>query len=255
MHLLDVVLSFDGFTYTDGDGEERTIDLLPGLSSEEIARLEPRFPCRLPEEVRELVACTAGLAVRQGCSINSPTDEVELEELRFLGTNEAPHNSGPTGFPCICWPVLAPDGCGNFWTVDLRPDSREWGPIYFICHDPAVCAYQARDLTEFVGQIRELLTDTNNNSPLVRMRRTAVYNIWADRSATLTHAQALADDAPLAAFAAQIGPAHTYVDLRKAKIGDGFSLKHEPILRHGSERIFAYRTPVSLWNRLFGKRA
>ncbi|MFY7920836.1 MAG: SMI1/KNR4 family protein [Gemmatimonas sp.] len=257
MSLTEQVLALDRLAYVNSDEEEQTIELLPGLSPAEIDQLAAEFPCAIPEELRALVARTAGISSDAHSVIASPTDTVSFrcrDALRFLGSDEGPYRD-PRTYPCICWPVLASDDCGNFWTVDLRPDSREWGPIYYVCHDPAVIVYQARDLGEFVTQLRALLFDKDDSSPIARVKDHFRFEVYRGRSATLDHAAMLAGDDAMRAFATKLGPAYNYVDLRRAEIGHGVTLMHDPVERHGHERLFAYRTPVSLWNKLFGRAA
>jgi hypothetical protein len=256
MTLTEHVLALDHLAYVDGDGEQQTVELLPGLSPAEINELAAKFPCPIPEELCGLVARAAGIVGGEGSIIASPTDTVSFrdqEALRFLGAGDGPYDVRT--FPCICWPVLASDDCGNFWTVDLRPDSREWGPVYYVCHDPAVIVYQAGDLTEFVAQLRALLFDQDDSSPIARVHRHHTGEVYTGRSARLDHAAMLAGDEHMRAFAAKLCPAYTYVDLRDPKLGQGVTLMHDPVERYGDERLFAYRTPVSLWEKIFGRTA
>jgi hypothetical protein len=88
-----------------------------------------------------------------------------------------------------------------------------------------------------------------------KIDRWAADEIYLGRSATLDHAAMLAGDDAMRAFAAKLGPAYTYADLRQPTLGHGVTLMHDPVHRHGHERLFAYRTPVPLWKRLFGRAA
>ena len=53
----------------------------------------------------------------------------------------------PAGLP------IAADGSGNFWVLDLTPDTVEVAPVFFHCHDAPVLLYQAPDLATFLDEV------------------------------------------------------------------------------------------------------
>jgi hypothetical protein len=160
-------------------------------------------------------------------------------------------------FPCAI--SIAGDGCGNFWVVDLTTSSTTWGPIYFACHDPPVIAYQAADLREFVEQWLRL-GNRDKTSTLGRTFDAAVTRIWGENPGVITFEAGVASSDPsLGAFARSLGDSFVLVDLRRARVGDGFSWgRFGPdtvVRRHGASALFAYQKPPpkkSLLQRLFG---
>src|SRR5689334_8432785 len=48
---------------------------------------------------------------------------------------------------------MLPDGFGNFWVVDVDPETGVWGAVFFACHDPSVIVVQAPDLATFLQQL------------------------------------------------------------------------------------------------------
>jgi hypothetical protein len=133
----------------------------------------------------------------------------------------------PAGLP------IAADGFGNFWLLDLTPEAAWPVPVFFLCHDPPVVLYQSADLDAF-------LRDASEDSPL---DEDALFTVWRTNPGTLDHAAALAADAELHAFAAELDERFVFVDLRSPASGDGFSWgRYGPrteLRRHGYARLFA----------------
>jgi len=142
----------------------------------------------------------------------------------------------PAGVP------VAHDGSGNFWV-------RDQIPIFFLCHDPPVVLYQSADVETFVSE--------------PSLDRDALFKVWRENPGTLDHAAALAGDAELRAFAAELDERFVFVDLRAPVSGDGFSWgRYGPrteVRRHGDARLFAYAPPPERERRglrsLLGRRS
>jgi hypothetical protein len=217
------------------------LELQPPLSSAEIDALEGELPCRIPEEIRELLATCAGFG-----------DGGVFEEVDFTARGFSFDQSDvfPHGHP------IAADGFGNFWVVDLLPESTTWGPIYFACHDPPVVLLQSPNVQEFVRELfrfhrppyRSLIDDVHEDR---------LFEVWRRNPGVKTHAACLASgDQVLAAFARECGPKFEFIDMREAAVGFGFSWGRRgrsEVRRYGHHPVFAYRKPDGLWARLTRK--
>jgi hypothetical protein len=224
----------------DEDGEEDTLRLLPAATPQELASLEAGLPCPLPASVRELLAFTRGFE-------NGP-----LESVDFAGP---PGGFGmeeifPHALP------LAHDGSGNYWIADLHADSTDWAPIYFACHDPPVIAFQSNSLEHFIAEILRL-ANPPRESDVETVRVHVVMDIWRGNPGTIpVRVASSSDDAVLRSFATSLDDSYMIIDLRTAKIGDGFSWgRYGPrtrLVRHAKQPVFACRTK-SRWQRLLGR--
>jgi cell wall assembly regulator SMI1 len=107
--------------YVSEDGDEYKVELLPGLTEQDIDNLAKGVPSgQIPNDIRELLKFASGFEFSG------------LEEITFNGI-------GQFGFEEI-FPnsvQLAGDGFGNFWILDID-QSGNWGQVFFVCHDPAV---------------------------------------------------------------------------------------------------------------------
>lgn len=239
MKLLEVMKEIRGIPLTDEDGNTEELKLLPPLTSEEIKRLQSRIPCRIPEEVKELLLCNRGFeGVLESIDFSGNLAGIGMEELF------------PHALP------IAHDGYGNYWIVDLTKDSTTWGPIFYVCHDAPVIIYQTDDLAHF---IREVIRFGNPpwESEIHDVHDRHQSRIWKENPGLITFDQCMqSQDADLIDFAKSLGEKHYYIDLRKAKVGDGFSWgRYGPKTvskRYGEKRIFAYESRPSLMERLFG---
>ncbi len=122
-----------GKIYQDEDGDTYSITLLPGMSPEEITAVAANMPKGLlPEEIIELLSYASGLEYGW------------LDEIRFTdklrGWNDR----------FFAHPItLCGDGRGNSWIVDVDSEGN-WGPVYFMDHDPPVLMKFADDLAGFL---------------------------------------------------------------------------------------------------------
>ena len=139
---------------TNEEGEPVRLELRPPLSESELAAFQEQLPCPLPPEVRELLAFCRGFE-------GGAADFVDFTGKACSFEYEA---AFPHGLP------IAADGFGNFWVVDLLPTSKQWGPIYFACHDVPIILYQSPTLEHFLTELfklsqppyKSLLNDVHN---------------------------------------------------------------------------------------------
>jgi SMI1 / KNR4 family (SUKH-1) len=157
----------------------------------------------------------------------------------------------PDGLP------IAADGYGNFWVVDLHPDTTRWGPIYFACHDAPVILYQADSLEQFLSELFRMF-EPPHQSLIDDVHEDRLAHVWRTNPGVLSYEQCLdAEDPILSAFARELGHSFQIIDLRLAKPGDGFSWgRYGPrtqIRRFRRHAVFAYEKPKSVISRLFGR--
>jgi hypothetical protein len=213
----------------DEDGGDVELTLAPPLLPVEIERLADDVGAPLSRELRALLEHTAGI------------DGGPLDTIDFTGRSLSVESEAfPTGLP------IAGDGYGNFWIVDLTPDEVETAPVFFACHDAPVILYQSPGVGDFLHEVFRMLAPPHA-SAVDDVHEDRLFNVWRDNPGTLDHAAALAGDDSLSAFAEELGHRFTFVDLRSAPVGMGFSWgRHGPrteVRRHGHERLFAYAPP------------
>lgn len=154
------------------------------------------------------------------------------------------------------------DGCGNYWVVDLKPYSKEWGPIYFACHDPSAILYQSPNLEEFLTELFRLHVPPHA-SAIDDVADDRIFNVWRENPGVMEQEEALTSgDEMLRQFANDLGPGWQFVDLRNAPVGMGFDWARYKVYfetrRCGYEPIFAYQKPgprKGFLSGLFGKKA
>ncbi|HEY0867004.1 MAG TPA: SMI1/KNR4 family protein [Fimbriimonas sp.] len=221
----------------DDDGRQVTLKLLPGMTEEEIDGFERSLPTRLPDSVRDLLRMCRGIyGVLEGIDFTG-------ESMDFEQADVFPH-----GLP------IAHDGYGNFWVVDLTPESSDWGPIYFACHDAPVILYQSDDLSAFLTEVFRML-EPPHQSLVDDVHEDRLCNVWGTNPGTVAAAEAEeSGDSRLAAFAEALGEGWFVTDLRNATPGQGFSWgrfgPQTEIRRDGIRPIFAYKK--SPRKKLFG---
>ena len=214
----------------DADGDPVTASLLPGMSEEEIDAAEAELDLSYPAEVRALLGRTRGI-------------DGLLEEIDFAGTIDG--QALDELFPRTA--TLAHDGYGNFWAVDLLRENGNWGPIWFLCHDPPVALLQCDGLARFLDELGRMhspapanLIDDVHEDRLFQVGR-------SHPGAVPTEEAAASGDPELARFAAELGPGWTIVDLRDAVPGMGIAWgrfgPRTELRRHGDLQLFAYRAP------------
>ena len=214
-----------GTVFVNKDGLEERFKLMPPLTEPELSAFEAALPCPLPEETRELLRFARGFeGVLDGIDFMDPVG-FGLEDV-------FPHAR-----------ALAGDGCGNFWVADLTSESKSFGPIFYACHDAPVIVYQTDSLLHF---IQEAVRGGNEpwKSEIDDVHEGFADRIWGENPCVLSFAQCVASgDAELKAFAGSLDESWEFVDLRNAKLGDGYSWGRYGAKtlnrRHGNKRIFA----------------
>jgi cell wall assembly regulator SMI1 len=241
VHRLRGAASAEGLV--DEDGEPVALDLRPGLDPAAIQRLQAAYDplgVPLPRELTRLLAVTTGTDALLDLDLTGERHSVEASELL------------PAGLP------VAADGFGNFWLLDLTPDTVETAPVFFACHDAPVLIYQAASLAEFVDlalralePVRDTTIDDVHEDRLFQVGRRAPHSMsWQSAMSS--------DDHALRDFAASLDEAWTVVDLRRREVGMGVPWgAHGPrtrLARHGWERIFGFAPPArdrrSIWSRM-----
>jgi hypothetical protein len=232
-----------GSRLVDEDGHEVVVGLLPPVPGAEIAALQAAVPVPLPAELLRLLAVTRGATALLDLDLTGASHSVELAELM------------PAGLP------VAADGAGNFWVLDLTPDTVEVAPVFFHCHDAPVLLYQSPDLATFLDEVVKKYVPPHT-SLVDDVHEDRLYDVWRSRPGAIPQVAALSSpDLALREFAESLDPAWTIVDLRQREVGMGVAWgAHGPrtrLARRGWERIFAYapfEKPRRTWRRL-GRRA
>ena len=237
----DIVKNALAKDLTDEDGEAVLIELLPGLDDDSIAEFEASLPCALPDEMRELLRFCRGFE-------GVVADQVDFtgEDIMFEHDIIFPH-----GVP------IASDGFGNFWIADLSPDSTEFGPIWFACHDAPVILYQSRRLSDFLSELFKMC-EPPYESLVDDVHEDRIREVWRTNPGVLPQQECLTStDSVLSEFAGSLDETYEIIDLRDATPGEGFSWgRYGPdtvIRRHGNHPVFAYQRKKGLLKRLFGK--
>jgi hypothetical protein len=205
--LLEILQSAAGTTLINEDGVREELRLLPPLNEDELRALMSAIPCPLPDEMREMFTATRGFAGGA------------LETVDFSGL--------PGGFgleEIFSAPVaIAADRFGSYRIVDLIKHSKGWGPVFYACHDAPVIVFQATDVAHFVA---EAIRFSNSpwKSEIDDVHEALTTRIWRDNPGVLSYEEcAESEDADLRMFARSLDASYEFVDLRRPKLGDGFS--------------------------------
>ena len=236
---LEIIRRAQAGTLIDEDGEVVTLELFPGLSNTELQEFANHLPCRIPPEIAELLGACRGFY--------GMVEQVEFTGRDLMFEFE---QAFPYGLP------IAADGYGNFWVVDLHPDTTKWGPIYFACHDAPVILYQADSLEQFLLELFRMF-EPPHQSLIDDVHEDRLAHVWQTNPGVLSHEQCLRSGDPiLSAFARELDESFQIIDLRLAKPGDGFSWgRYGPktqIKRFGTHAVFANKKPKSVISQLLG---
>jgi hypothetical protein len=241
--LADTLQQLAGRRLVDEDGKVTVLELLPPATDAELRAFEAALPLPLPDEIRQALRVTTGLA-------NGPLESFSLLDLAGFGLEEAfPHALS-----------VAHDGYGNYWILDLLPTSSVWGPVFYACHDPPVIAYQAATLEDF---LRDVVTGEPRGGPVDRVHEEIVARLWREHPDLVPQPSAAAAPDPVLRDFARSQPETALIaDLRQPRLGQGFAWgrfgPRTSIVRCGTERLWALVPPTQkpgLLARLFGRRA
>jgi cell wall assembly regulator SMI1 len=211
--------------FKDAKGNAYQLYSKPGLPQSQLSELEERLDAPLPNEVRELLTFTSGFNFQ-------PFGDVDFSAKEMLGLEEII----PLGL------AIATDGSGNFWVVDIKKDTGEWGPVLFMSHDPPVAVIQAPDLAHFIEQVFDLGRPECKRQ-LDSVSKAATSRIWRDDPYLLDlGVSRTASDPTLAEFSKKLPETFHVADLRALEIGSGFAWGRagakSGIRRYGSELLF-----------------
>ena len=226
MELINLIERLTKEELIDDDNEELELQLLPPVTEDEVHSLKNALPCPIPKELDELLETTKGMK-------NTPVGEMTFAPFKEAGLDSI--------FPSAH--IIAEDACGNQWIVDFTSESRTIGPIYYLCHDPAVVVYQCSNLKEFLQSI--IIYGTELSGPIADNVEAEVYEIWRDKPKSFTSKQCIdSDDLELRQFAKSLEGLWYIHDLRQAETGDGFAWgafgPETKLKRHKELAIFAY---------------
>ena len=221
----------------DEDGDAVVPRLLPGMTEAEIADAEAALSVSYPPDVRALLRRTRGI-------------EGLLEEIDFSGLLDG--QALDEIFPRTA--TIAHDGFGNFWAVDLLRETDEWGPIWFLSHDPPVALLQCDGLGAFLDALTGKFTP-HGSTLIDDVHEDRLFTVGRVHPGELSEVE-IAADPVVAAFAAELGPGWIVVDLRDAVPGLGIAWgrfgPRTELRRHGDLQLFAYREPEK--RGLFSRR-
>jgi hypothetical protein len=239
---IEIIKEAQGTKFKDEDGNVEELKLLPPLDNEEIKELQSNIPCPIPDELMELLLYCRGF------------EGGALESIDFSGLDNGFEREEIFPYPI----PIAHDGCGNFWIVDLNKDSKSWGPIFFACHDAPVIIYQTTSLSHFISEVIRF-GNPPWTSEIDDVHEKYHKIVWRENPGTLTYAQCVeSGDKELTEFAVSLGESFLFIDMRDAKVGDGFSWgRYGPRTinkRFKDKRIFAYEVLKSFWQRLRGNK-
>ncbi len=229
--------------YISEDEEEYQIELLEGLSEEQINNITESLPSNhIPLEIKELLKFARGFEF-QG-----------LEEITFDGVGQFGFEEF---FPHSV--QLAGDGFGNFWILDVNKNGN-WGNVFYVCHDPAVVVKHSENLSEFIGHVDEF-GKYGNKSNLDIIHEKVAMKVWSNNNGfTELEDARQTNDTTLKNFALSLPDNFVIADLRNKPNQSGFAwgkfgpnidktIRHETELLWGIEK----QTKKSFFAKLFGK--
>jgi hypothetical protein len=220
---------------TDFARSDDRLQIDPGFTEQELHILEHSIPAPpLPPETRELLLFTRGFSL-PGAAFPFP-DGVGfwgfgfgLERVFALGN------------------ALCDDGSGNAWVVDVSQRTGEWGPVFYVCHDPPVALVQSATLTDFIHGI--LQAAFGGEERWLAELDKSVTEMWRNRKG-LEKVMRLYDstDPFIKKFVQSLDERWLVADLRRREPATGFAWgcfgPDTIIQRFGSELLFAIAPPV-----------
>ena len=219
-------------------GEDERLSLYPRLDVNELDDLERQLPASLPSDIRELLTNYSGFAL----SLDVSFTQYNAWEYSYL----LPHVM-----------VLAADGCGNDWVIEVNPSSGQWKHVWYGCHDPCELKYQCETLNEFINGVLDLSRlgkCQQGHQSVLESSKTRIKK----KLPTAANLRNSTMDNCLRSFVSDLHDNDIVVDLRNPQAGDFLNVweipSDQPIKRYNQELLFAYRTKPTFWQRLLGNR-
>ncbi|MBN2577724.1 MAG: SMI1/KNR4 family protein [Pirellulales bacterium] len=243
MNTIEIIRAAQQAHLVDEDGEPLVLELSPPLTLEEIDSLQEKVGQPLPGELRTLLTFCSGI---DGC----------LDGIDFTGERMSfvLEEIFPSGLP------IAADGFGNFWILDITPQTTQFAPVFFACHDPPVILHQSANIASFLAEVFRMSTPPHQ-SLVDDVHEDRLFEVWRKNPGVVSQPTATASsDSLLRCFASELPEHFQIVDLRSVEPGMGFSWgRYGPrteVRRHGYERLFAYAKPPGrgLFAKLFGRQ-
>src|SRR5262249_16160929 len=206
-------------------GGSLPLDFAEALTPPELEDLASQLKAPLPRELTAVLAETRAIDGIEPIDFTGRTMDVEVGEL------------SPAGLP------IAAVGAGNFWVLDLAAEDSETAPVFFLCHDPPVFAFQSPTLGDFLDELFRKHEPPHQS--LVRdVQENHVHEIWRTNPGVIGRDAALGSDVELSEFAASLDEEFDIVDLRTLEVGMGFAWgrygARTELRRDGYARLFAY---------------
>lgn len=171
--IIEFLKQTEGTVFVNEDGFRDEFKLRPPLTEKELLDFQASIPCPLPEEVRELLKFARGF--------DGVLDGIEFADSSEVGQEEIfPHAR-----------TIATDGFGNYWVVDLTPESKSFGPIFYACHDAPVIVFQTDSLLHFLQEVVRF-GNKPRKSEIDDVHEALSDRIWRENPCVLSYAQCLA---------------------------------------------------------------
>lgn len=227
----EYIQSIQHKTFHFEDGEAYKLDFEPPLSQKEIDEFKSKH--NINSEIEDLLRFTSGFTFFAG------VDELKLKGIEDFGYDGIFKN------PL----VLAGDGAGNFWVVDTE-SKESWNRVYFICHDPNAWIIFANSFTEFLKNVIECKGIGKDDKVYEKC-----FEAYKSQKLFQCGSFESKNDKILSEFVKDLDTTFWIADLRKAKVGDGFSLRKVvprmnfgKIIRHESGNLWAFeKIKKSFW--------
>ncbi len=224
--------------YESEDGDEFTVELLPGLNDSEITAFKQTLPHQhLPADIEELLRFSRGFDF-------SAFDTIQFTAYGEFGFEDL--------FPKSI--QLTGDGLGNFWVLDID-NAGHWGAIYYVCHDPAVVVKNSESLAQFIQHLDQY---ASNESPsdMITIDDQTVFDIWENPNGIMEQYNKTPDFTE--DFMKQLPELMMIADLTSAKNKIGFAWgkygANNKILRYEDKPIWVIekKRKKGFFERLFG---
>jgi len=255
--LYQLLKEIENYPFVDKSGKKGNVKLLPPVPDKEITDFRNSLPCYLDEDMTAVLRKTRGLSfVQQGKNSQLNAGPIATN-IDFTGKSidgQAMEDIFPTAI------AIAADRSGNSWMVDLHGGSASWGPIFYVSHDPPVIIYQNSTLEKFINGV---LTSLNSpwQSDTTKVVDEYADSIWSQNPNMMNQPDCLfSTDQDIKAFAQELEEDYRIIDMRRPKVGDGFSWGISGpgtlLRRYGYQTMFAYqyiqRDNRQWWQKLFG---